>query len=128
MPSLATVRLWNRTRLAHPRRQRNRPSKPAWSKSAGIFGVPGKTRAIVDLICKKFPRFLTMGVLMVGCAAGAGELGACDSKDELWLAKALCAVLLNYARQNKASLIVLKDFPAEYRLTLQGFAESGFTR
>ena len=93
-----------------------------------VEGVPGKTRAIVDLIRKKFPRFLTMRVLMVGCAAGAGELGACDSKDELWLAKALCAVLLNYARQNKASLIVLKDFPAEYRLTLQGFAESGFTR
>src|SRR3981081_3912727 len=35
-----------------------------------VEGVPAKLRAIVDLIRKKFPRFLTMRVLMVGCAAG----------------------------------------------------------
>jgi hypothetical protein len=31
-------------------------------------------------IRKVFPRFLTMRVLMVGCGAGTGDLGACDEK------------------------------------------------
>src|SRR5438093_13241387 len=38
-----------------------------------LEGVP-RSRAIVDLVRKIFPRFLTMRVVMVGCAAGAGEL------------------------------------------------------
>src|SRR3982074_2131552 len=83
-----------------------------------IEGVRGAFRRIVDLVRKRFPRFLTMRVLMVGCAAGAGELGVCNSNDERWAAAALGAALRNYARQNKASLIVLKDFPASYRSTL----------
>jgi predicted N-acyltransferase len=93
-----------------------------------IEGVPGKLRTIVDLVRKTFPRFLTMRVLMVGCAAGAGELGACDSENELWAASALRDTLRNYARQNKASLVVLKDFPAKYRPTLDSFAKAGYAR
>src|SRR5690242_17873953 len=33
-------------------------------------GVTGKIRAAIDFVRRKFPRFLTMRVLMVGCAAG----------------------------------------------------------
>src|SRR5215469_8819745 len=76
-----------------------------------VEGVPGKIRSIVDTIRKVLPRFLTMRVLMIGCAAGTGDLGACDEKDETWVANVLQASLSTYARQNKASLIVLKDFP-----------------
>src|SRR4029079_10953313 len=43
-----------------------------------VEGVPGKIRSVVDGIRKAFPRFLTMRVLMVGCAAGTGDLGPCD--------------------------------------------------
>ncbi|PYL08610.1 MAG: GNAT family N-acetyltransferase [Verrucomicrobia bacterium] len=93
-----------------------------------IEGVPGKIREIVDLVRKEFPRFLTMRVLMVGCAAGAGEPGACESEDEMWIAKALRDVLPGYARQNRASLIVFKDFPAKYRPTLGVLTEAGFAR
>src|SRR3954447_10304100 len=74
-----------------------------------VEGVPGKIRSIVDAIRKMFPRFLTMRVLMVGCAAGTGDLGACEEKDEAWVAQALGASLRTYARRNKASLVVLKD-------------------
>jgi len=93
-----------------------------------VEGVPGKIRSIVDVIRKKFPRFLTMRVLMVGCAAGEGHLGACDSKDEPWVAEALHASLRIYARQNKASLVVLKDFPAKYRLALGNSSANGYAR
>jgi predicted N-acyltransferase len=93
-----------------------------------VEGVPGKIRSAVDVIRKIFPRFLTMRVLMIGCAAGTGDLGACDENDEAWAANALLANLGSYARQNKASLIVLKDFPANYRAELETFALNGYAR
>jgi predicted N-acyltransferase len=93
-----------------------------------VEGVPGKLRAIVDLVRKKFPRFLTMRVLMVGCAAGEGQLGACVREDESWVASALHACLKSYARQNRASLVVLKDFSARYRPTLENFSLNGYAR
>jgi len=93
-----------------------------------VEGVPGKIRSLVDLIRKKFPPFLTMRVLMIGCAAGAGDLDACDEKDEAWVTAALLASLRNYARQNRASLVVLKDFPAKYRPALEAFSSNGYAR
>src|SRR6266480_5118689 len=93
-----------------------------------VEGVPGKIRSVVGVIRKILPRFLTMRVLMVGCAAGTGDLGACDENDEAWVANALLASLRTYARQNKASLIVLKDFPANYRSALETFALNGYAR
>jgi predicted N-acyltransferase len=93
-----------------------------------VEGVLGRVRSVVDLVRKRFPRFLTMRVLMVGGAAGAGDLGACDEKDEAWVANALRASLRTYARQNRASLVVLKDFPAKYRPVLETFSLNGYAR
>src|SRR5213592_1420674 len=93
-----------------------------------VEGVPGKIRSVVDLIRKRLPRFLTMRVLMVGCAAGTGDLGACDETDEAWVSNALRESLRTYARQNKASLVVLKDFPAKYRETLGAYTPNGYAR
>ena len=56
-----------------------------------IEGVPGKISSIVDRVRKILPRFLTMRVLMVGCAAGTGDLSVCDETDESWVANALQA-------------------------------------
>jgi predicted N-acyltransferase len=93
-----------------------------------VEGVRGKIRSVVDRIRKKFPRFLTMRVLMIGCSAGAGDLGVCDEKGEAWVAKALQAALQTYARQNRASLVVLKDFPAKYRSALESFSSNAYAR
>jgi len=93
-----------------------------------IEGVPGRIRSVVDVIRKIFSRFLTMRVLMVGCAAGTGDIGTCDETDEAWAAQALQASLRTYARQNNASLVVLKDFPANYRSPLKTFALNGYAR
>src|ERR1044071_1754292 len=93
-----------------------------------VEGVPGKIRSIVDGIRKVFPRFLTMRVLMVGCAAGTGDLGVCDEEDQAWIANALQTSLHTYARQNKASLVVLKDFPATYRAVLENLRSSDYAR
>src|SRR6266702_4070801 len=69
-----------------------------------VEGVPGRIRSLVDFVQEKFPRFLTMRVLMVGCAAGAGDLGVCNPEDEQFVAEALSATLRDYALKNKASL------------------------
>jgi hypothetical protein len=93
-----------------------------------IEGMRGAFRKIVDLIRKKFPRFLTMRVLMVGCAAGAGELDTADPENEQWIAEALGPSMRDYARRNKCSLVVFKDFPASYRDALAVLSKSNYTR
>lgn len=93
-----------------------------------VEGVPGKISLILERVRKIFPRFLTMRVLMVGCAAGTGDLAASIAKDENWVANRLQASLPNYAKKNKASLIVLKDFPASYRSELETFRSNGYAR
>ena len=93
-----------------------------------VEGVPGKIRSIVDAIRKAFPRFLTMRVLMVGCGAGTGDLGTCEEKGEQWVANALLVSLRTYARRNKASLVVFKDFPANYRSALETLVSNAYAR
>ena len=75
-----------------------------------VEGIPGAFRGIVDSIRKVWPKFLTLRVLMVGCAAGEGHLGTLNSTDPAWIAQALHQTLPLIARAAKASLIVLKDF------------------
>src|SRR5205823_2397878 len=82
-----------------------------------VEGIPA-LRAAVEKIRQRFPRFLTMRLLMIGNAAGEGHLSACAPGDEAWVAMALREVLPVFARQAKASLIVFKDFPSTYRETL----------
>jgi predicted N-acyltransferase len=92
-----------------------------------VEGIPA-LRAAVDAIRRRFPRFLTMRLLMVGNAAGEGHLSVCSPDDEEWVANALYQVLEIYGRNSKASLIVFKDFPAGYRDVLWKFAANDYTR
>jgi Acetyltransferase (GNAT) domain len=93
-----------------------------------IEGVRGFFRTIVDLVRKKFPRFLTMRVLMIGCAAGAGELDAANPENERWIAEALGSTLRDCARANRASLVVFKDFLSRYRGSLAILSEHNYAR
>ena len=93
-----------------------------------VEGVPGRIRSFVDAIRRAFPRFLTMRVLMVGCGAGTGDLGTCEQKDEPWMANAFQETLRKYARRNRASLVVFKDFPANYRSALETLLSNGYAR
>ncbi len=92
-----------------------------------VEGVPA-LRAPVDAVRRRFPRFLSMRVVMVGCAAGEGHLGVCEAGDEGWVAIALLAMLQNFAREAGASLIVFKDFGVRYRQTLERFTDNGYAR
>jgi predicted N-acyltransferase len=91
-----------------------------------VEGIPA-LRAAVEAVRRRFPRFLTMRVLMVGNAAGEGHLSVCAPEDDEWLANALYEVLDIYSRQSKASLVVFKDFPASYRDVLWKFPANDYT-
>lgn len=93
-----------------------------------VEGIPGGIRHLVDSVRRKFPRFLTMRILMVGCAAGEGHIGSIAAKDAKWLAQALHAVLPAVARAGRASLITLKDFSSRYRSLLEAFSNNGYAR
>ncbi|MDQ3198074.1 MAG: GNAT family N-acetyltransferase [Verrucomicrobiota bacterium] len=90
--------------------------------------MAGPLRGAIDRIRIKFPRFLTMKTLMVGCSAGEGHLGACAPEDAAWTAEALHSCLKTFAREARASLVVLKDFPSPYREPLRNFSNNGYTR
>jgi predicted N-acyltransferase len=92
-----------------------------------VEGIPALKPA-VDAIRQRFPRFLTIRVLMVGNPAGEGHLSLCAPDDEEWVANALHATLKKYARASRASLVVFKDFPAKYRHAFQNASASGYTR
>lgn len=92
-----------------------------------VEGIP-PLRAAVETVRRRFPRFLTMRVLMVGNAAGEGHLSVRAPGDEEWVANALYQVLEIYGKQSKASLVVFKDFPATYRDVLWKFAANDYTR
>ncbi len=92
-----------------------------------VEGIPA-LQPVVEAVRRAFPRFLTMRMLMVGCAAGEGHLGVCRAEDKEWAAAALQWTLPIYARRGKAALVVFKDFRSEYRASLQPLGENGFTR
>jgi Acetyltransferase (GNAT) domain len=93
-----------------------------------LVGIKPQFGWLTDSIRRLWPGFMYARTLMVGCAAGEGHL---DGKDELAQrssVRLLASALVKEARSLKASLVVLKEFPAKYRPILERVVDSGFTR
>ncbi|MFZ1109583.1 MAG: GNAT family N-acetyltransferase [Rhodomicrobium sp.] len=93
-----------------------------------LAGAGPRAKAFVKAARRVWPRFLTMRTLMVGCAAGEGHLDAQGEPARRALAEALAGGIVRAARREKASLIVMKEFPAEYRDAFSCFLGKGFAR
>ena len=87
-----------------------------------VVAAPRAVRLPVAWIRKIFPRFLRLKMLMVGCAAGEGNLGA-EPEKQRWAVESLREPLLRLARTEGAALVVWKDFPAAYRTQMAGLKE-----
>jgi predicted N-acyltransferase len=92
-----------------------------------LAGAGRRAKAFAEAIRRVWPRFLTLRTLMVGCAAGEGHLPAQEPGERLRQAQLLAANISTVARREKASLIVLKEFPAGYRDSLSCFLGRGFS-
>ena len=92
-------------------------------------GTPAIIRKILARIRSRFPGFLKLRMLMVGCSAGEGDIVLEKESREIgWTVDALKNSLTPVARRLKAMLIVFKDFPRIYRPSLDPLGQFGFTR
>jgi len=91
-----------------------------------VAGASERMQRPISALRRVFPRFLTMRTLMVGCAAGEGHLDS--GPDGSWIARLLHSALVKYGRQVKHKMIVLKEFPHQYRKALEVFSSDGYTR
>ena len=89
-----------------------------------LGGLPKAVRAVFAPIRKVWSRFLTLRMMMIGCAAGEGELDHAGP----WLAEALREAIDAYRPAAKVSLILCKDFPSTYRDSLSSLAAHGYQR
>lgn len=87
-------------------------------------GLPSTPRALLGKLRTLFPRFLHLRMLMVGCAAGEGQLHSTAP----WALESLHEALGVYARKTNASLILLKDYPAKHREYLALFSSNSYKR
>jgi len=92
-------------------------------------GTPSVIRNLLATIRRRFPGFLKLRMLMVGCSAGEGDIVLeKQSREIAWTVDALKESLTPIARRLKAPLIVFKDFPKIYRPSLDPLRLFGFTR
>jgi Acetyltransferase (GNAT) domain len=92
-----------------------------------LAGTGARGQAIITAIRRLMPRFMRARTLMVGCSAGEAHLDG-DETFHPALARALASALPHLARELDCIMIVLKEFPAKYRATLQCLLPAGFAR
>ena len=99
--------------------------QPVFSARQDILeGLPAKVHSLLAWPRRIFPRWLRLGMLVAGCSTGEGAL---DCK-EPWAVEILREALRVYARQTRASMILLKDFPSAFREQLRSFEEHDYRR
>jgi Acetyltransferase (GNAT) domain len=93
-----------------------------------LVGASQKFGALINQVRRFWPRFMRLRTLMLGCVAGEGHLDATEELSRRSVARTLAKAIMGHARSLRAPLIVLKEFPAEYRASLGVFLENGFSR
>ncbi len=82
-----------------------------------LDGLPARFARTLAAPRKLFPRWLKARMLFAGCSAGSGALDC----SEPWAVTAFQEALEKFACESKATMILLKDFPAKYRTVLELF-------
>ena len=92
-----------------------------------LAGSSPVVRALAARLQQVLPRFLTIRTLMVGCAAGQGDLPF-GPQDRNRFAGILGTAARAYARSVAVGLVVLKDFSCDYRTAMQDLRRHGYVR
>ncbi|MFL5096946.1 MAG: GNAT family N-acetyltransferase [Xanthobacteraceae bacterium] len=91
-----------------------------------LAGTGAKIRAVGDFLRRLSPRFLIMRTLMLGCSVGEGHLDGAEANHPH--TALLAPAIVRHARELNARLVVLKEFPARYRSSLECFLDHGYAR
>lgn len=89
-----------------------------------LAGLPRKLASLATPIRKLWPGFLTMTMMMIGCAAGEGQL----DHSAPWIVGALQGAIDLYRKKAGASIILFKDFPSTYREQMARLSKHGYQR
>jgi hypothetical protein len=89
-----------------------------------LAGLPAAFRSLVAPIRKLWPGFFKLRMMTIGCAAGEGELDSAEP----WAVTALREMIAAFRLREKASIILLKDFPSIHRSALADLSRDGFQR
>jgi hypothetical protein len=92
-----------------------------------LAGINRHAKKLIGRIRRLWPRCMRARTLMVGCVAGEGHLDG-DPLSQNAVAGLLSNSIRRLARNLDCGMIVLKEFPAKYRASLQCFQRIGFTR
>jgi hypothetical protein len=93
-----------------------------------LAGIHPSFGRLTDAIRRRWPRFMFMKTMMVGCVAGEAHLDDGDDSTRAATAESLADAIVAHACALGARLIVLKEFPDQYREALSCFVRGGFTR
>ena len=93
-----------------------------------LAGVHPRFGRLIDTIRLQWPRFMFMKAMMVGCVAGEAHLDGGDDSTHAAVARTLAEAIVEHAHALGTRLIVLKEFPDQYRDVLSCFVRGGFTR
>ena len=94
-----------------------------------LAGLSTGLRAKVDAIRRRFPRFLTLKMLMVGCTAGEGHLGLTRGPADTEAADALLEAFHIHGKAQGAFILTFKDFTKGHRPLLDPVArQRGYVR
>jgi multidrug transporter EmrE-like cation transporter len=83
---------------------------------------------VVAFLRKFWDRFFRARMLMAGCLVGDSSLGLIAPARPEETSALLAEALLAYAREEKISLIAIKDFPAALRREIAPLHEAGYAR
>ncbi len=92
-----------------------------------LEGASRLVRSGAEAIRRIWPSFLKTRTMMMGCAAGEAHLDRANHHAAIDAAL-LAREITQQARTLGAKLIVLKEFPADYRRELSAFVGQGFAR
>jgi hypothetical protein len=93
-----------------------------------LAGIHPRFQPLIGAMRRRWPRFMRMKTMMVGSVAGEGHLDDGDDQARAAVARSLAGAIVGHARALGARLIVLKEFPDQYRDALSCFVRDGFTR
>jgi hypothetical protein len=87
-------------------------------------GLPKTIRTTIARLRQRWRSLFFMRMLMVGSPAAEGLL----DREEPWAVEALRTALEKYARRQRIGMVLLKDFPSEYRYLLEIFTSRNYQR
>lgn len=93
-----------------------------------LAGTGRAVERLTLLVRRVFRRFMFARTLMVGCTAGEAHFDCATPQRAAWIVDALHGAIAKHASRIGASLIVFKEFPAQYRPSMTTLTNDGYTR